>query len=156
MGPLVRRRSSHSGTVFAVFAWRSRLFVSSAISASSGQPYTVTTGNDGNGDGVMNDRPSGVRRNTHRQPGQWLMHVHVALNVRSAAVGASSDGAGRIAGGQIPRVRKLSLQLFVDVQNALNAPGWSGYSGVAASPLFGRPTSAMAPRRIECGFAIRY
>ena len=32
--------------------------------ASTGTPYTITTGKDDNGDLVFNDRPAGVGRNT--------------------------------------------------------------------------------------------
>ena len=39
------------------------------VNASTGTPYTITTGRDDNGDLIFNDRPSGVGRNTARAPG---------------------------------------------------------------------------------------
>ncbi len=36
------------------------------VNAQSATPYTITTGLDDNGDGVSNDRPAGVGRNTER------------------------------------------------------------------------------------------
>ena len=39
--------------------------------AQSGMPYNITTGFDGNGDGLFTDRPDGVERNSARTAAQW-------------------------------------------------------------------------------------
>jgi hypothetical protein len=138
----------HQATLFAVYNWRSRVFVATTLSATSGAPYTVTTGGDENGDGVLNDRPTGVGRNTRRQPGQWFVQTRFSWSPRAGA----GDAQTAVAAG----ARRASVQVFLDIQNLFNTPGWTGYAGVTASPLFGRPTSAAPPRRIECGFSVRY
>ena len=51
------------------------------------------------------------------------------------------------AGGQ-----KYRLELFASASDLLNTANLSGYSGVVASPLFGRATSALPGRRVEAGF----
>src|SRR5262249_13774412 len=40
------------------------LSVNLSFRAQSGTPYTITTGLDNNGDGIFNDRPAGVGRNS--------------------------------------------------------------------------------------------
>ena len=52
------------------------------INASSGQPYSIQTGFDDNGDGTFNDRPAGVGRNTERTSGQWTLNGNFRLHVR--------------------------------------------------------------------------
>jgi outer membrane receptor for ferrienterochelin and colicin len=46
--------------------------------AQSALPYTITTGGDDNGDGVSNDRPAGVGRNTERGAATWTMNVRLS------------------------------------------------------------------------------
>src|SRR5262249_37836366 len=41
-----------------------------SVNTSSAPPYTLLTGQDTNGDGIFNDRPAGVGRNTLRADGQ--------------------------------------------------------------------------------------
>ncbi len=45
------------------------------VSAASGSPYSIRTGNDDNGDLIFNDRPAGVGRNTERTAGQWSINT---------------------------------------------------------------------------------
>ena len=40
------------------------------MQVASATPYNVTTGVDGNGDTVFNDRPLGVERNSERGAGR--------------------------------------------------------------------------------------
>ena len=42
---------------------------------SSGRPYNITTGRDDNGDGTINDRPAGVRRNSGNGPSNYNLNV---------------------------------------------------------------------------------
>lgn len=44
---------------------------SANVQGSSALPYTITTGLDGNGDTVFNDRPEGVGRNSARGSAHW-------------------------------------------------------------------------------------
>jgi len=46
--------------------------------AASALPYTVITGRDTNGDGITNDRPAGVGRNSARGAASWNLNVRLA------------------------------------------------------------------------------
>jgi Carboxypeptidase regulatory-like domain len=73
-------------------------------SAQSASPYTITTGRDDNQDGVSNDRPAGVGRNSKRGAPRWDMNVRFS---RGFGFGGSEDnrqtgpggGGGAAAGG---------------------------------------------------------
>lgn len=49
-----------------------------ALSAYSGMPVNVTTGNDDNHDGLALDRPAGVSRNSMHGPGYLDLDVNVS------------------------------------------------------------------------------
>jgi len=53
--------------------------------------------------------------------------------------------------GKNLRFGKNRGQIALDLYNALNRKNPLNFSGVLASPFFGQPTSAAAPRRIEIG-----
>ena len=73
-------------------------------SAQSASPYTITTGRDDNQDGVSNDRPAGVGRNSERGAPRWDMNVRFS---RGFGFGGSEDnrqagpGGGGAGGGQL-------------------------------------------------------
>jgi outer membrane receptor for ferrienterochelin and colicin len=48
------------------------------VNAQSATPYTITTGRDDNGDGVSNDRPAGVGRNTERGTATFTTNLRVS------------------------------------------------------------------------------
>src|SRR5262244_3455639 len=57
----------------------SRYFtVGTALSLYSGKPVTITTGSDDNRDGIANDRPPGVPRNSLPGPGLIGLDVNVS------------------------------------------------------------------------------
>ncbi|HVZ23286.1 MAG TPA: carboxypeptidase regulatory-like domain-containing protein [Vicinamibacterales bacterium] len=60
--------------------------------AQSANPYTITTGIDNNRDGVINDRPEGVGRNTARGAGSWDVSTRVS---RSFGFGGSRGDGGQ-------------------------------------------------------------
>jgi hypothetical protein len=64
--------------------------------AQSASPYTMTTGRDDNRDGVVNDRPAGVGRNTERGASTWTMNLNITKQI---ALGGPRDGQGGGGGG---------------------------------------------------------
>jgi hypothetical protein len=48
---------------------------------SSGRPYNITTGRDDNGDGTINDRPTGVRRNSGNGPSNYNLNLTFSKTV---------------------------------------------------------------------------
>jgi outer membrane receptor for ferrienterochelin and colicin len=61
------------------------------VNAQSATPYTITTGRDDNRDGVSNDRPIGVGRNTARGTATFTTNLRVS---RAFALGGQRTGGG--------------------------------------------------------------
>jgi hypothetical protein len=136
---------------------------SAIISTSSALPYNITTGFDDNGDTVINDRPSGVGRNSGRGAGRWEIGSRIGWGVKfgpeQPESGAPQIRMVRIGPGEgasapnigAPSNKKYSLDLYAQAFNLLNHTNLGLFSGVQTSPFFGRPTSAQLPRRFELG-----
>jgi Carboxypeptidase regulatory-like domain len=133
--------------------------LSLGVNASSAPPYTLLTGADNNGDGIFNDRPAGVGRNTLRASGQITLNMFAGYNF---AFGHSSaplpPGIGVFGSGASAQVRTVDLgparyrlQFFVQAQNLTNEANYLGYSGTVTSPFFGKPTTVSGMRKIEFG-----
>jgi len=137
------------------------------FNAASGTPYSIQTGFDDNGDGVFNDRPAGVGRNTERTSGQWTLNGNFAYTFvfgRSTVavpqgIGVNFGPAGAppvitaFAAAAPPRYR---LTLIVQVFNITNHANYGGYSGILTSPYFGQPTLVFNPRKIDVGFSLNF
>jgi len=145
------------------------------VNAQSGVPYTITTGFDDNHDGVLNDRPYGVGRNTARGAATWNMNLRVSKVIAlGGATAAGPAGGGAPRGGGRPGVSeqrgpgagggngggalgsRYSLELFVSADNLMNAVNYTAYSGNMLSKFFMEPTAAQAARRIQVGMGFRF
>jgi len=111
-----------------------------ALSLYSGKPVNITTGADNNNDGIINDRPAGVGRNTMPGPGT----INFDLNLSHDFPLSKKKGETRIL--------SLSLNSF----NVLNHPNYLSYIGTASSPLFGRPVAAQPPRRMQLDVQFKF
>jgi len=125
------------------------------IAATSGSPYTITTGFDENGDLIFNDRPTGIGRNSERTPWQvnWTANVSYSIDLGPSATVNRQEVRG--SGGQAPAGRHR-LVFTLSATNLANRTNFGGYSGVMTSPFFLQPTSAAAPRRLELGMSLRF
>ena len=142
--------------------------------ANSAPPYNITTGVDNNRDTMINDRPPGVGRNSARASALWDLDSKLSwtrgfgvarsetgqMNVRIIAISPDGGGGGvpdlpggRAAGQQNPLVR---LQIYAQAYNLFNHPNLMNFVGVETSPLFGRPTLALAGRRLELGLRVSF
>lgn len=126
------------------------------LSANSGTPYTITTGLDGNGDLIFNDRPAGVRRNSARTPWQatWSSNLSYAIGLGGRPAASRQERGGGDRGA--PSATRCRLAFTLSVTNLANRPNFSGYSGVMTSPFFRRPTSVMNPRKFDLGMSLRF
>jgi hypothetical protein len=135
-----------------------------SVNASSAPPYTLLTGQDDNGDGIFNDRPAGVGRNTLRASGQTTVNILAGYNF---AFGRSSaplpPGIGIFGSGAAAQVRTVDqgaaryrMQLFIQAQNVTNESNYLGYSGTLTSLFFGRPTSVSGMRKIDAGINLSF
>jgi hypothetical protein len=126
--------------------------VAANFRAQSALPYNVTAGSDLNGDGIFNDRPPGVTRNSGR--GAPTTNLDLTLTWRLSLGQRRAENA---AGDRVNRrpVRRdddlFRFEVFARATNALNTVNLSNFSGVLTSPFFGLPTSAGAARRVAVG-----
>jgi hypothetical protein len=110
------------------------------LSLYAGKPVNITTGGDDNQDGILNDRPAGVGRNTLAGPG--LIDLDLNLS-RDFPLSRAKKEA---------RILSLSLNSF----NVLNHPNYVSYIGTQASPLFGKPVAAQPPRRMQLDVQFKF
>ena len=111
-----------------------------ALSLYSGKPVTITTGADDNHDGIINDRPLGVARNT--MPGPGLINLDLNLSHDFALSKKKKES----------KVLSVTLNSF----NILNHPNYVTYVGTITSPLFGLPVAAQPPRRMQLDLQFKF
>jgi hypothetical protein len=108
------------------------------LKARSASPYTLTTGQDDNGDGLTGDRPPEIGRNTAR--GADSMELNVRLSRTFNTPGVKGQGSD-----------PTKLALTLDAFNVLNRVNLGGFVGNLSSPFFGQATSAGPGRRLQAG-----
>ena len=106
----------------------------------SGAPYSQLTGSDDNGDGFLNDRPSGVAKNT------LTMSAQSTINLRAAYTMTTAASAGR----------RYRILVSVNASNLTNRANYGGYSGVMTSSFFERPAFVVNPRRVDVGVTLGF
>ena len=111
-----------------------------ALSLYSGKPVNITTGGDGNHDGILNDRPAGTARNI--MPGPGMVDLDLNLSHDFPLSKAKKEA----------RVLSLSLNSF----NVLNHANYVTYIGAMSSPLFGKPVAAQPPRRMQLDIQFKF
>ncbi|PYQ69343.1 MAG: hypothetical protein DMG04_28645 [Acidobacteria bacterium] len=133
------------------------------LNSSTAPPYTLLTGRDDNGDGIFNDRPTGVGRNTLRASGQTTINAMVGYVFAFGHTTGLPPGIGVFGSGGAAQVRTVDqgtaryrLQLFVQAQNLTNERNYLGYSGTMTSPFFGRPTTVGGMRKIDAGINMSF
>ncbi len=149
----------------------------------SAAPYTIITGRDDNGDGVTNDRPAGVGRNSARGAARVELNLRLTRGFGFGGSGAAQNQAGAGGGGPIavqgpagggrgpgggdggngffgmfgPRANKrYNVEFYVQAFNLLNRTNYQNFSGNLLSPFFGTATSASQARRVEVGMQFRF
>jgi hypothetical protein len=172
-GPLgqdIRHQMQIGGT--AQLPWRLRL--QSQLRLRSAPAYNLTTGLDDNKDGVVNDRPVGVSRNSLRGESTWDV-PQLALSKVFGFGGSRTDGgtggfrasnAAQQRGGgwngnrgsreSGSRTTRYEVEFTVQAQNPLNRVIHSGYTGNLRSPFFGTATSVNNARRVSFNTSFRF
>jgi hypothetical protein len=132
------------------------------VRAQSGLPYNVTTGRDDNVDGVFNDRPAGVSRNSARGAAQWDLSGRMSYAIGFGKAPQTSGGTmvaihGGGGGGLAPGFgggasdKRYRIEFYVSGQNLLNRANFTAYSYVKTSPFYGQPVAASQPRKLQVG-----
>jgi hypothetical protein len=111
-----------------------------ALSLYSGRPVNIVTGGDNNHDGILNDRPAQVPRNTMAGPGTIDLDLNLSHDFLLSK------------GKKESKVLSLSLNSF----NVLNHPNYVTYIGTISSPLFGNPVAAQPPRRMQLDVEFKF
>jgi hypothetical protein len=139
------------------------VLVSLNLSTRTGPAYNLLTGNDDNGDGIFNDRPVGVGRNTLRATGQTTLNVYAAYQLGFGRAAPRPPGIGVFGGGGSAQVRAVEqptvryrFQVFIQADNVTNQANYLGYSGILTSPFFGRPTTVSGMRKINFGCGLTF
>ena len=159
----IRHRVQFQANVPLVFGVRGNF----NLNVASGVPYNMTTGGDDNDDGVFNDRPEGVERNSLRGDPTWNLNLNLSKRINfgasTAATGQASaqqprgfGGPGGRGRGQGPGLSRYSMEIFVQAQNVLNHVTHTGYTGNLSSPFFGTATSVGAPRDVNVGLRFNF
>jgi len=111
------------------------------LSVNSGRPYSITTGRDDNRDGLANDRPSGMPRNSRQGPGYAALDLRWS---RDFFLAPSKKDKGPTA------------TVAMDAFNVLNRVNYAGFVGNLSSPFFGQAVSARPARRLQLSLRLRF
>jgi hypothetical protein len=125
------------------------VYLTTVINARSGNFYSIITGKDDNKDGVINDRPIGVPKNSEVGPHYFNVSFNFSKAFQLSRV-ASTPGRGSDAGSS-PQVN-----IFANLNNAFNMTHLGTPSGNMTSSFFKKSFSATAPREIEVGVRFQF
>ncbi len=114
--------------------------IGAALSLYSGKPVNVTTGADENHDGIYNDRPLALPRNTMHGPG--LINLDLNIERDFLLVKGKKEGPALTVG----------LNSF----NVLNHRNDVTYVGVISSVYFGKAISALPPQRMQLNLQFKF
>jgi hypothetical protein len=132
------------------------LWLSPAVSFSSGRAFNIVTGRDNNGDAVFTDRPAYARAddaeaivtrygafNPNPRPGDVIIPRNLGREPMQVTVDLS-----------VTQSPFRNFFIGVDAENVLNHPRLTNSNNVVTSPQFGVPNQALNARRFE--FTLRY
>jgi hypothetical protein len=111
-----------------------------ALSLYSGKPVNVTTGGDDNHDGIANDRPGGMGRNSLSGPGLIGLDLNMAHDFTI------------LKSAKEPKILTVALNSF----NVLNHENDQTYIGVVTSRFFGHAVAAQPPRRMQLDVQFKF
>lgn len=126
--------------VLGLITLPAHLVLGEAIGYGSGYPYSMTTGFDNNGDGIFNDRPAGVSRNSLTGPSE--LRFDLKLN-RDFQLSKKKEAARVLTAG-------------VTATNVLNHTNYGEPIGVVTSPYFGKSVTSEPPRRLQLNLSYRF
>jgi hypothetical protein len=128
------------------------VYLTTVVNFKSGSYYSITTGKDDNKDGVINDRPAGVPKNSEMGP----HFFNVSFNFSKAFPLGGGDTRSQAQRASTNTVTGAQVNVFANLNNAFNMTHLGTPSGVMTSPFFGRSFSATQPREIEVGMRFQF
>jgi hypothetical protein len=170
----IRHRLQIQGSIPSIFGIRGSL----NFTRSSGVPYNWTTGVDNNDDGVFNDRPFGVTRNSLRGEPTWGLNFNInrrfalgglrtpatpanalggALFQRGGGGGQGGFGGNRGGGNNNNQNNsRFNVEIFANASNVLNHVTRTGYTGNESSRYFRSATSVGQARDVNVGLRFNF
>jgi hypothetical protein len=112
-----------------------------SVSLLSRISFNVTTGQDENRDGLPNDRPTVITRNTGNGPGAAIIDLRWFRELRLKP--SAKD-------------KSPMVTLSVDAFNLLNHVNFQNYLGALSSPFFGQATGSQPARRLQLGLRLQF
>ena len=137
------------------------LNASLTLGGNTGTPYNITSGFDTNNDSIYNDRPAGVGRNSARTSSQATVSGTLSYSIALGPPAGERDAVRRQGGGDrgdraAAAPGRYRLVFLLSVNNLVNRPNFSGFSGIQTSPFFLTPTSVQNPRKVDLGISLRF
>jgi hypothetical protein len=123
----------HRLNLAAIYQLPRGLKLGTITTVASGIPFNITTGGDPNQDGVANDRPAGIGRNTGLGPA----YADVDIRFSKKFVLVEREHGSKY------------LELRADAFNAFNHVNATNFVGILSSPSFGHANSAFPSRQIQ-------
>jgi len=133
-----------------------------SLNASTGTPYTITTGLDNNSDFFFNDRPDGVGRNTLRTTGQWnlsgFFSYGFGFGKKTTLTGPmiSMQNGAIAASSMTQSIDKYRVTIFVNAYNITNHANLTGFVGNQLSPYFMQPTTPVGSRQVNLSMSFSF
>ncbi len=156
--------------------WQLRL--QSQLNIRSAPAYNETTGFDDNKDGVVNDRPVGVGRNSLRGDSTWDIRQVSLSKVfgfggprperggggrgaggfpgQGGGPGGGGPGGGGFRGNSNSSNSRYQIEFTIQAQNPLNRVIRGGYTGNLLSPFFGTATTINQARKVTFNSSFRF
>jgi hypothetical protein len=142
--------------------------INGVLSLQTGQPFTVTSGQDNSLSGVGADRPDiagDPSRDPNRDPVREWFNTRAFVQNREGTFGAAGRniliGPG-LAQLDLSLVKDIPVREQMDVQfraesfNLFNRPNFGLPSASLTSGTYGRITSALSPRILQFGLKLRF
>lgn len=122
---------------------------------SSGEPYSLETGDDDNQDANRNDRPPGVFRNSLTGPSTYGLDLNLSKTfILIPEAGSGLDPVG--GGGYFGRRSGLRMTIEARADNVLNQTRVTRLSGVQTSPFFREPIDVADARQISLSMRVDF
>ena len=107
----------------------------------SGAPFNITTGGDGNRDGMAIDRPPGFSRNLGDGPNTVGLDLRWYRDFRLEPS---------------KKEKSPAITVSLDAFNVLNRVNYQTYVGALTSPFFGQAVATLPPRRMQLGLRLQF
>jgi tetratricopeptide (TPR) repeat protein len=123
------------------YSFPGEIKIAAVLSLATGAPFDITTGFDDNSDGVVNDRPLGVFRNSGKGPGFAQLDLRFLKSFTLPTFFHKELKPGKEFDD--------NLVLSLDVFNVPNRNNLSNVIGILSSPRFGRANSSLQARTFQ-------